>query len=65
MSKLVDNDMKKYGLIKGENKKCVMCDNKSEYIEYCSEGHFCSTECLDEFYKKVSENENINEGVEL
>jgi hypothetical protein len=65
MSKLIDNDMKKYGLIKGRVGKCLMCVDKTEYIDYCSEAHFCSTECLDKFYKIVSENENMNEGVEL
>lgn len=58
MSKLIDKDMKSQCLIKSDiKKKCMMCENQSEYIEYLSEAYFCSTECIDEFYKLVFENE--------
>lgn len=50
--------MKDRSLIKSEKlKKCMMCDNLTEYIDYCAEQRVCSTECMNEFYKLVDEYE--------
>lgn len=40
-------------IIKGSKKAgCLICGEPTEYIEVCSESHFCSTECVDRFYKE-------------
>lgn len=32
------------------NKPCFTCGKPSKLIDVCSEAHFCSKECMDEFY---------------
>lgn len=32
---------------------CLNCGKPTKYIEVVSEGHFCSDECVYEFYKKL------------
>ncbi|MBS4893778.1 MAG: hypothetical protein KHZ90_08385 [Veillonella parvula] len=42
-------------IIKGSEKVgCLTCGEPTEYIEVCSESHFCSTECVDKFYEEYS-----------
>lgn len=31
---------------------CMTCGRPTKYIEICSEGHFCSDECVDKFYSQ-------------
>ena len=58
MPKFTDEDIKRYTLIKAENKKgCLMCYNQTEYIDYICEGRMCSTECSETFYKQMSQSE--------
>lgn len=32
---------------------CVMCGKKTNIVEVCSEGKFCSKECEEKFYKEI------------
>lgn len=34
---------------------CHRCGKPTRFIEYASEGRFCSEECLDEFYDWLNE----------
>ena len=34
---------------------CFICGSPTKFIEVCSEGHFCSDECVDKFYKQYQE----------
>lgn len=45
-------------MISNEEKSCLVCGSLSKYIEVCSEAHFCSDECVEEFYKQVAEFES-------
>lgn len=47
---------KEIGLIIKGNKKvgCLTCGEPTEYIEVCSESHFCSSECVNKFYEEFS-----------
>lgn len=39
-------------IIKGSKRvPCLTCSEPTEYVEVCSEAHFCSDECVDAFYK--------------
>ncbi len=50
----------KNGIMVGtEECGCLTCGTPTKYVEVCSEAHFCSDECVDKFYKQVSEFENI------
>lgn len=50
----------KNGIMIGtKEKRCMVCGSPTKYIEVCSEAHFCSDECVDEFYKQVSEFESV------
>ena len=51
----VKNDV----MIGDEEQGCLICGTPTKYIEVCSEAHFCSDECVDKFYKQVSEFERI------
>lgn len=31
-------------------KPCLECREPTHFVEICSEGHFCSDECLNKFY---------------
>lgn len=43
-------------IIKGSKKvPCLICSEPTEYIEVCSEDYFCSSECVNKFYKSYSE----------
>ena len=55
--KFTDESIKKYSLIKSDDKKpCCKCGEPTEYIEFCYELRLCSKECLqeinDEFYAR-------------
>lgn len=42
------------------------CGNLTEFIDVCSEGHICSDECMDAWYKMFSEMVNsMEEGDEI
>lgn len=36
--------------------KCSICNKETSYVDYWSDNKFCSTECLDKYYKWVREN---------
>lgn len=44
-------------LVCEQTRPCIMCGEPTEFVEICSEGHFCSDECMDEFYERMAENE--------
>ena len=47
--KFTDESLKKYSLIKSEDKKpCAKCGELTEFVEYCYELRLCSEECLQE-----------------
>ena len=53
--KYLDEEM---GIIKGKNPvPCGICGELTLFIDLCSEGHFCSEECLEEFYKRYWDSE--------
>jgi len=35
-----------------EMKPCMWCKTETEYIEIYTESHFCSNECVDNWYNK-------------
>lgn len=44
-------DIEDGGVIRGRQAEpCCVCGQPTEYVEICSEAHFCSEECLDGFY---------------
>lgn len=44
------------GVIVGKKKvPCSNCKELTEFIEICSEAHFCSEECEKEWYRKYDE----------
>lgn len=48
MKPVVDEDG---GVIRGRHAEpCCVCGQPTEYVEICSEAHFCSEECLNKFY---------------
>lgn len=51
-------------MIGTEECRCLACGTPTKYIEVCSEAHFCSDECVDKFYKQVSEFESIETNFE-
>lgn len=44
-------------LVCDDYKPCIMCGEPSSFVEICSEGRFCSDECLEEFYEEFSREE--------
>lgn len=48
-------DMADNGHLVGSLKPCLSCGELTEFIEVCSEAHFCSEECENEFYKMMNE----------
>lgn len=47
------------GLIKGKNPvPCGVCGELTVYIDLCSEGAFCSEECMEKFYLSYWDAEN-------
>ena len=44
-------------LVCKEIKPCIMCGEPTNFVEICSEGRFCSDECMDKFYERLAENE--------
>ncbi len=42
-------------IIVGDAKPCSMCGKPARCIDICSEGHFCSQQCLREFYNWFNE----------
>ena len=50
MHKFTDEDMKKYTLMKVNDKKgCTMCYNQTEHIDYICEDRMCGTESSEMF----------------
>ena len=50
-------DSEEGGVIRGHaTEPCCVCGHPTEYIEICSEAHFCSEECLNEFYDTFWQN---------
>lgn len=46
-------DKETNSIIKGNKKVCCLtCGEHTEFIEVCSEAHFCSSECVDKFYEE-------------
>jgi len=44
---LSDNDLRKICIIKGDTKAaCSECGIETEFIDYCTERHICSEECM-------------------
>ena len=62
---LSEKEMKRRNLIKGDKAPCFTCGRETDYIEFCSEAHFCSDKCIYKFYeelekeKKECMNENL------
>lgn len=47
-------------ILVGKNKVgCLTCGEPTEYVEVFSEAHFCSEECVKEFYKQLNELEKM------
>jgi hypothetical protein len=46
-------EMADNGHLVGSLKPCLLCGEPTEFIEVCSEAHFCSEECENEFYKSM------------
>lgn len=44
-------------LVCKELRPCIMCGELTEFVEICSEGRFCSDECMDRFCERLQENE--------
>ena len=42
-------------LVGKEEKPCQECGSPTRFIDYCSEGHFCSDECMHNFYDWLNE----------
>lgn len=53
------------GMIRGRRAEpCFVCGCPTEYVEICSEAHFCSDECLNEFYTEFCRSLNTIPDVE-
>ena len=60
--KFTENHVYDYGLITCDYKRpCMMCGEETEYIEWFCQGRLCSTECYEEFYQLVADNEDCEE----
>lgn len=44
-------------LVCDDARPCIMCGEPTEFVDVFSEGRFCSDECMDEFYRRLVENE--------
>lgn len=56
-NELNDNEIKNNCLlISKELAPCSTCKEPTKYIDYISEGRFCSTECIDRFYDFYEQN---------
>ena len=42
-------------LVDKNKRPCLICGELTEYIDVCSEAHFCSDECTKAFYKQLAE----------
>lgn len=42
-------------LVGDEESPCINCGLPTRYIEICSEAHFCSDKCVEEFYRQFEE----------
>ena len=42
-------------LVGDKESPCANCGSPTKYIEICSEAHFCSDECVEEFYRQFEE----------
>ena len=46
------------GILKGKHPvPCGICGEPTIFIDLCSEGAFCSEECMEEFYRQYCEAE--------
>ena len=53
---LSDEELKELGVFESETEEpCFICKSKTKYIDFCSEMHICSGECLKQFNRYVSE----------
>lgn len=52
-------------LISKNYKNCIICGDKTRFIEICSGRYLCSTECESEFYKNLECLINLNTEDEL
>ena len=54
---LNDTELRAKGLIKSnELKGCWICKSPTPFIEFCSEVHICSEDCMEKLNKKLMEN---------
>lgn len=44
-------------LLCGNVRPCLICKRQTRFVEIFSEAHFCSEECLNEFYNELSRKE--------
>ena len=48
-------------ILVGKNKRpCLICGELTDYIDVCSEAHFCSDECVKAFYQQLTEYEKLH-----
>lgn len=46
----------KNNIMKGTKELCCLqCGKPTKFIEVCSEGHFCSDECVADWYKEYNQ----------
>lgn len=59
MVRFIDKDVEeRTGLLKcNRSKPCMICGSPTFFIEICSEGYICSSECETYFYKLVEAQE--------
>ena len=56
-------DMADNNHLVGDKQGCLVCGDPTEFIEVCSESHFCSDECEEVFYKQVEDQEYHNDTI--
>lgn len=64
LSKMDESQLRKEGYIEGAVQECLICGTPTPFIEICSEGHFCSTECVNAFYNELLKAYNRTRRVE-
>lgn len=49
-------------LIVGEDRRpCLICKEPTEFVDFCSEGRFCSDECQRSFYDRLAQDQDYDE----
>ena len=57
MPKFQNDNIGERTIIKGKlDYDCLICKDKTNYIDYCCEVPVCSTECYDELTNQISSN---------